>query len=188
MATLLSLFSHTAFGQTKNEKEIRIKLTAFPKIAQDVIKSLPTNCKRLKYFLETDSTKRSFELKFKYYKKHYSLEFTEDGQIEDIEVLSTRHNINSIAKQNIDMYLSNTFLKYKFIKIQKQYVFSIDEDPIAFVNNILNNETQLSPNFEIIINVKTNKKRETREFLFSNSGEFLNQRTLSQSSYEHVLY
>ncbi len=188
MVTCFILFNHSAFGQTKNEKETRIKLSSFPELAQEVIKNLPEKCRRLKYFLETDGSKRSFELKFKFNKKRYSLEFSEEGKIEDIEVVAQLRAINPLTKGKIESHLSQTYLKHKFIKIQKQFVYTTDFDRLNFVNNLLQNETNVLPNYEIIAEVKSNKGKDTREFTFNNKGEFLKYRILKPSSYEHVLY
>ena len=79
----LLCFCQFVFCQTKNEKEKRIPLAEFPEAAKAVIKNLPDDCKRLKFYKETDGEKQSFEVKFKYKRKRYSLEFSEDGNIED---------------------------------------------------------------------------------------------------------
>lgn len=176
------------FSQTKNEKEERITESEFPSAAITVVKNLPDDCKRLKFYKETDGEKQSFEVKFKYNRKRYSLEFSEDGVIEDLEVLTKFKTINEEKKSKIEDYFKSRFNKYKLIKVQKQFVYNENLDALTFANDILNNTSTEAPNFEIIAEVKTNKKRDIREFTFDESGTFVNFRILNPTSYEHVLY
>lgn len=181
-------FLNPIFAQTKNEKEKRIQFSDLPKQAQTIISNLPEDCKRLKYFSETDGDKQSFEVKFKFNKKHFSLEFSEDGQIEDIEVLIKLKNIEDSIKTQIKTYFNQTFNKHKLIKIQRQYGYKSNENDLQFVSDVLSQKSEKAADFEIIAEVKSNKQRDIREFTFNNKGEFLNFRILIQSSYEHVLY
>ncbi|WP_243473718.1 hypothetical protein [Winogradskyella sp. MH6] len=176
------------FSQIKNEKEERITESEFPEAAIAVVNNLPDDCKRLKFYKETDGEKQSFEVKFKYNRKRYSLEFSEDGVIEDLEVLTKFKTINEEKKSKIEDYFKSRFNKYKLIKVQKQFVYHEKLDALSFANDILNNTSTEAPNFEIIAEVKTNKKRDIREFTFDESGTFVNFRILNPTSYEHVLY
>lgn len=176
------------FSQTKNEKEERISESEFPASAIEVIKSLPDDCRRLKFYKETDGDKQSFELKFKHKRKRYSLEFSNKGTIEDIEVLTKFKIINDDIKIKINDYFISSFAKHKVIKAQLQYVYPSELDAITFINDILNNTSSEAPNFEIIAEIKSDKKRDIREFTFNESGEFVNFRILNPDAYEHVLY
>lgn len=185
---VLMFISQFVFSQTKNEKEERITKSEFPNAAIAVVNNLPKNCKRLKFYKETDGEKQSFEVKFKFKRKRYSLEFSKDGVIEDLEVLTKFKTINEEKKSNIEGYFRSSFSKHKLIKVQKQFVYHSKLDALTFVNDILNNTSDKDPNFEIIAEVKTNKKRDIREFTFDESGTFVNFRILNPTSYEHVLY
>jgi hypothetical protein len=176
------------FSQTKNEKEERITESEFPEAAITVVNNLPDDCKRLKFYKETDGEKQSFEVKFKHKRKRYSLEFSEDGVIEDLEVLAKFKTINEEKKSKIEDYFKSRFNKYKLIKVQKQFVYNEKLDALTFANDILDNTSTEAPNFEIIAEVKTEKKRDIREFTFDESGTFVNFRILNPTSYEHVLY
>ncbi|MDT0558137.1 hypothetical protein RM697_05740 [Ichthyenterobacterium sp. W332] len=184
---LLCAFQNS-FGQSKNEKEERIKISEFPKKAIQTIKTLPDTCKRLKFYKETDNEKLSYEIKFKYNNIHYSLEFSEDGIIEDIELTTKFKRINKTSQNKIKSYLTSSFSKHKIIKIQKQYLYTTKNNAPEFLLNVLSQNITIAPNFEIIIDVKSNRKRSLVEATFNNSGELISYRTLKPSSYEHVLY
>jgi len=176
------------FSQIKNEKEARIQISEFPEKAQNIIKVLPQNCKHLKFYKETDGEKHSFEAKFKYKKQRYSLEFSTNGIIEDIEITTKFKDILNPFKDSIKAYFKNNFKKYKFIKIQKQYSYSQKTDSKQFLFDIMSQNTKTAPNFEIIAEVKTDKDRIIKEFTFNNDGSFISARILNPTSYEHVLY
>ena len=185
---VLMFICQFVFSQTKNEKEERITKSEFPEAAILVINNLPEDCKRLKFYKETDGKKQSFEVKFKFKRKRYSLEFSKEGVIEDLEVLTKLKTINEETKAKIKDYFTSTFTKYKLIKVQEQYVYHSELNSKTFVSNILNNTSSIKPNFEIIAEVKTENKRNIREYTFDVSGEFVNFRILNPTSYEHVLY
>jgi len=185
---LLLLVSQLILGQTKNEVEQRFKRGELPKITQNIVDILPDNCKRIKFYKETDGDKKSFEIKFKYKKQYYSIEFSEDGQLEDIEVVIKFKDIKAYTKKQIGNYFKQSYTKHKFIKIQRQYIYNYEIDASQFVINVLSKNTKTTTNFEIIAEVKSKKQRHLEEFIFNNDGLFLNSRILNPESYEHVLY
>ncbi|WP_299128225.1 hypothetical protein [uncultured Winogradskyella sp.] len=175
-------------SQTKKEKEQRIKRSHFPVKAQNILNYLPKDCKRIKYYKETDGNKQSFETKFKYNRQWFSLEFSPNGRIEDLEVIITIKTINSPTKIKIENYFNTKYLKYKLIKVQKQFVFDQNSNVEGFITNILNHDNGTIVNYEIIAEVKTEKSREMREFTFNQNGAFINFRVIKPTSYEYVLY
>jgi len=187
---LLILFSFTQliFSQIKSEKEERIEVSEFPEKAQNIIKILPEECKHLKFYKETDGEKHSFEAKFKYKKQRYSLEFSTNGIIEDIEITTKFKTIVNPIKDSIKAYFKNNFKKHKFIKIQQQYSYSQETDSKQFLIDIMSQNTITEPKYEIIAEIKTDKDRIIKEFTFNNDGSFLSSRILNPTSYEHVLY
>lgn len=180
--------TQVAMSQSKNEKEERIKISEFPEMAQNLIKQLPEQCKRFKFYKEIDGSKNSFEVKFKYKKKLYSLEFSIIGTIQDLEVVTKFRDIQNPIKNKITKYYKNSFTKYRFIKIQRQYVYTTKMTALQFVKGIFSQDPFTNSNFEIIAEVKNSKTRNIREFTFDHEGKFLTERILEPTSYEHVLY
>ena len=146
----LLFLSNLAVAQTKNEKEVRIKGSEFPAIAQDIINKLPNKCKRLKFYKETDGDKQSFEVKFKYKKRRYSIEFSTNGTIEDIEVTTKLKTIEDSVKDTITSHFKTSFIKHKVIKTQKQYVYSSEIDMSKFVTKVLSQNSKTLSNYEIM--------------------------------------
>ncbi|GAB5563665.1 MAG: hypothetical protein Wins2KO_07280 [Winogradskyella sp.] len=188
ISLILLFIIQFSFSQTKNEKEERIPKELFPTRALKLINNLHTNCKRIRFYKETDGDKKSYEVKFKYQKKKYSIEFSEDGILEDIEVLIKFKNLEKVIRANIKTHFKSSYKKYKLIKVQAQYLSQNDADLDKFIEDVLNNNEAIQPNFEIIAEVRDVKKREIKEFTFNSKGEFIKDRTLEPESYEHVLY
>jgi hypothetical protein len=182
------LFSQIIVGQSKNEKEEKVELKTFPKKAIEVLQTLPEDCKRLKFYKETDGAKQSFEAKFKYKKLRYSVEFSAEGIIEDIEVTLKPKNIENAVTSEIRTYFKVTYKRSKLIKIQKQYIYNALLNAIDFLSKVLSKRSSAQVNYEIIAEVKSNSGRDIREFTFDKNGRFLNFKTLNPDSYEHALY
>ena len=175
-------------SQAKNEKEERIDLEKLPVKSKIIIKNLPNNCKKLKFYKETDNSRQSYEAKFKFKKRRYSLEFKSSGDIEDLEVKVKFNSIDKNAKKTITDYLKNTFKSYKILKVQKQYILGKDASPSIQIEEILEEKSHIMPNYEIIAEVKSQSGRSIREILFSHTGQLLNIRFVNPSSYGHILY
>lgn len=189
LISCLLLLSHCALSQTKNEKEDRIELKSIPEKAIEVLKTLPEDCKRLKFYKETDGDKQSFEAKFKYKKERYSLEFDTVGIIEDIEVtIKSKNKIENVIASEIRTYFKTTYKRSKLVKIQKQYVYNPIQDPIDFLSEVLTKQSTAEVNYEIIAEVKSAAVRDIREFIFDYKGGFLHFKIINPDSYEHALY
>ncbi|RZN75349.1 MULTISPECIES: hypothetical protein [unclassified Winogradskyella] len=188
LSLVFSFYSCLVISQTKNEKEERIKLSELPNSVREIVGTLPKKIKRLKFYKETDGRKNSFEIKLKYQKNSFSIEFSEYGELEDIEVLSKLKAIDIDARIKIKRYFENSFSKHKFIKIQKQYLPTSDTEASVFVEGILSKKIISPSNFEIITEITTPDKRELREFTFNHIGIFQSFRVVNPSTYDYVLY
>lgn len=185
---LMFPYSQVITCQTKYEKEERIKISDLPKMTLSILETLPENCKRIKYYKETDNEKVSYEIKFKFKKQSYSIEFSENGFLEDIEIIIKFKNIENLIGTQIKKHLNQSYTKYKFTKIQEQYIYYPKNDTSEFIHNVMFKKQKIKPNYEIIAEVKNGKQHKIKEFLFDENGEFLNYRILDPTSYEHVLY
>lgn len=185
---ILMLLSCTLFSQTKDEREEKIKLEELPVPTQELVEILPEQCRQLKFYRETDGAKLSFEVKFKYQKNRFSLEFDPKGTIEDIEKTIDNKILKDPSKSTIKAFFTNAFKTHILIKIQKQYVYNAQLNPKIFIDQVLSDNFQGAINFEIIAEVKSDSKRQIKEFTFDSNGNLQNSRVLNTTSYEHVRY
>lgn len=182
------LFFSFAFTQTKNEKEERIPASEFPENARNYFNTISQEVKYLKYYRETDGNKKSFEIKFKYNKEHYSVEFDTLGKLEDIEIVIKKKHIPKKTYNAISDYFNKNYKKFTIVKVQKQYVNTTNKPDEQFIHHILEKSFNKHTHFEIIAEVKTKEKHELRELTFNRHGVFEKSRKVTSSSYEHALY
>lgn len=177
-----------SFSQTKNEKESRIDLNAFPEGAKELISPLCSMVKRIRHYRETDGNHSSFESKFKYKKHWYSVEFNTNGKLEDIEVTIKERHIEDATRLVINSYFKTQFQKYDILKIQEQYIADTTAEKQNYILHVLEHRTSIPSNFEIVVAVKTKDNWELREMTFNMEGVFLNERIIQQDSYEYIMY
>ncbi|GGD22262.1 hypothetical protein [Hyunsoonleella pacifica] len=177
-----------SFSQVKDEKEERISLSEFPKIAQNYFSNFSDQVKYLKFYRETDGEKQSFEAKFKIHKLYYSAEFDALGKLEDIEIVIKKRHIAKEVLTRIMAYFEANYKKTRLLKIQKQYVNHTNTNDKSFIQHIVDNPNDRYTHFEIIAETKTEKLRELSEFTFNKNGNFESSRKVTSSSYEHALY
>jgi len=187
--TIASILLCFQIGQSqyKYEREHRILKSQFPALAIANITENVTDFKRIKYYKETDSTKISYEAKLKKDKLWYSIEFNEEGTLEDIEILIKPTDIPNDTYAKILDYLNNTFTKYKIKRLQQQYS-SNNEVVEDIFKNAFQNLMLPSNNYEIVVVGKKDKGYLDYEILFDADGNFKNTRTSLPPNYDHVLY
>lgn len=179
-------FIQIGFAQNKYEKESRIKKEAFPENAFALIESYLEDAKRIRFYQETDSTKKSFEAKFKKGRLHYSVEFNQEGDLEDVEFIINENDIPEDTWNRIKNYLNSQYPKLRIKKIQQQHPRMGDSKKTlreAFQNLMLPHI-----NYEIIFSSKKEKRFQSYEALFNAEGSLLNIRKSFPPSYDHVLY
>ncbi len=186
---LIATFSFSNLvAQTKNEKESRVSMSQFPESAQLVLEYVPEKARRIKYYKETDGDKLSFESKFKYNKHWYSVEFDNNGTLEDIEKTIKKKHLNDTLKTAINAYLNLQTSKFDILKIQEQYLYNNKTSQRDFLNTILTDNASIRSNYEIIIALKKDGFWLLAEMTFDFNGQFLKSRNLQPESYEYIMY
>ncbi|WP_046756347.1 hypothetical protein [Kordia jejudonensis] len=189
---ILLLLSCSVFCNAQNsfkqEKEDRIKKVNFPKNAIELLEQyLPKKVRKVKYYKEQDSVKISYETKLKHKGTRYSIEFSEKGILEDIEVTIKAKNIKPKTLELIKKHMYNRYASFRFKKIQRQYT-PTNTSPQKVFKNAFSNDTESDFSYEIIAEVREGKKRYFIEITFTKDGEFNLVRTIIRSSYDHILY
>jgi hypothetical protein len=183
---IISLFCvNSLFAQQKFEREVRIDADAVPAAAIDYVKQLQFSSK-IKWFKETGLNTTSFEAKTKYKGKKYSIEFSNDGTLEDVEIIVNKKKLPQKTYKNISQYLQKDLSKFKWVKIQIQY--SGDEKAVR-EKIVTGNLTEgLITRYELIVSCKLNKKYQKLEYLFSNTGDFIERKTIILPNTDNLEY
>jgi hypothetical protein len=184
---IISFYFQYSYGQHKYEREYRIRKSQFPTNARELIEDKITDANRIKFYKETDGTKVSFEAKLKKDRLWYSIEFSEDGILEDIEILIKTTDIPNDTFSKIETYLNKKFKKYRVKRLQQQYRASTDALETT-LKNAFQNLILPTNNYELMVAGKNEDGYMDYEILFDADGNFKNQRTSLPPNYDHVLY
>lgn len=186
---IMALFQYTTgIAQVKVEREHRIKKNQFPDAAHEFIREKLKDAKKIRFYKETDTTKISYEAKFKKDKLHYSIEFDDSGKLEDVEILIKEVDVPEDAWFNIIKFLKEKFEKYKIRRIQQQYPITSNETLETTLNNAFQNLLIPSLNYEIMVRGKIRDNHADFEILFGAEGDFVKMRESLPANYDHVLY
>ncbi|NHF58703.1 hypothetical protein FK220_005090 [Flavobacteriaceae bacterium TP-CH-4] len=183
----LFLISFSGIAQNKYEREHRIRKAQFPEKALSYISEKLVGAKKIRFYKEIDSTKVSYEVKFKKDRLRYSVEFSEEGVLEDVEILIKEVDIPNDTFARIQQYLQKEFTKYHIRRMQQQYPLGGDS-PETTINNAFQNLMLPSIKYEFIVAGKQDKEYHQYEVLFDNKGNFEKLRKSLPANYDHVLY
>ena len=187
---LLLLYATTAMaqGQYKYEREYRIKKNQFPQKAHDLLRDQIKDARKVKYYREVDSTKVSYEAKFKLGKLAYSAEFDTNGNLEDIEILIKKVDVPEASMLAIEEFLNTNFSKHRILRMQQQYAVSEFNTVEETIYNAFQNLLLPSIKYELVVAAKKDKGFEDFEILFDSEGNFVSMRKSLPANYDHILY
>ena len=185
---LMLFLGITGFAQVKSEREFRIKKAEFPIASLENAEPHLEGVRKLRFYKEIDAGKVSYEIKFKKGRLHYSVEFSDSGELEDIEVRIKPVDIPEESWKAIEGHLSGSFLKHKVRKIQQQYRrASFPSDSVTFRNayqNLLLPEIR----YELMVYTKTADGYRDYEITYDARGTFIMMKQSLPPNYDHVLY
>ena len=185
----LSLFMGFAgVAQVKSEREFRIRESQFPALALEKAKPYLEGVRRLRFYKEIDGTRHSYEIKFKKERLHYSVEFSDSGVLEDIEVRIKPIDIPEDSWKAVEDHLDTLFTKYKVRKIQQQYPANAFPSDSAVFRNAFQNLLLPQIRYELVVQGKIPEGYRDYEILYDARGGFLNKRESLPPNYDHVLY
>jgi len=187
---IIAMFCLVQFGiaQNKYERESRIKVEEFPDKSYTVIQDYLEDAKRVRFYQETDSVKKSFEAKFKKGRLHYSVEFDQNGILEDVEFQIKERDIPNDTWDTILYYLDKNHTKYRVKRIQQQYPVLENQSIEQTLHNAFQNLILPEVNYELVFVAKENKAYQEYEALFNADGQLIQLRKSYPSGYDYLLY
>lgn len=184
--TLIILFISaftSAFSQLKFEKESRLKRADIPPAAFELVESLAIPGK-IKWYSEESLTGSSVEAKFRFNKKHYSIEFDTEGKLQDVEVVIQVTEIPDKVKETIFKKLELEFDKYSIKKIQLHYPGK-NPEILTVIKNPPNEFTN-SVKYELVVNGKTGNTTKQYEMVFDNHGILTEKKEIIQKNADNL--
>jgi len=180
---LVMLLGQTANAQFKFEKETRITSGQLPNVVVELLPLITQDAKRVRYYHEFDGKNESYEVKLKKYGNHFSIEFSQAGILEDIEMLIPKSELPVSVLEVID----SQFQRYKLTRIQKQFVYPNEVDPIKTIQKVFKKVVKPTA-YEIIVQGKTKTGYKQRELLIDPKGNLLKKRNIIPYNNDHIMY
>jgi len=174
------------FGQKKQEREFRIDKEELPKEITPVLTNYLNNVKRLRFYKELDGERSSYEVKFKKDRLLYSIEFDENGVLEDVEFIIKQKGIPDKTFEKLTKYLKANHEKYRIKKIQQQYLNT--GNPQKTLKDAFQNLILPEIQYELIIATKDEEGYGEYEITFDAVGGHLLTRKSVNTKYDHVLF
>lgn len=180
---LLLLFNELPLAQNKVEKEEQIKDNEVPEAVRKNMIILFGQDFKGKWYKELSDGGISIEAKLKHKGSLYSVEFSEGGEIEDIEIELNWNKFNGSSKSEIKNYFSGNYEKVKVKKIQKQITGNIEALSFAIHKGSFDGVTL---KYEIeYLGLKEGKSR-LWEGLFTDNGELIKTRLVVLPSTDNL--
>jgi hypothetical protein len=173
------------FGQTKFEKEYRIKTRSVPNLAIEYVSQFGFTVK-VKWFREESYTGKSIEAKVKQDKTRFSIEFDTIGNLQDIEIEIRSQEIAPMIMSKIRTQFGKDFAKHKINKIQRQ--FSGESQSIFNRLNGNSEDEAVFIKYEIIVKGKKDGKTSLYEYLFDRNGELEKRALIVFRNTDHLVY
>ncbi len=170
--------------QVKKEQESRVESQDFPAESKVWIQTLSKDCKSLKFYKEVDGDKTSYELKCKCDGDKRSIEFSEKGNLEDVEVLIKKKKLSEPVLQSIQISLDSIAEKNRIEKVQEQY-FPKSDSPESLETRL--NASDLD-GYELIVAFKEKRKIYRKELQFDRNGKLINSRDIKRLEYDFLLF
>lgn len=172
-----------AIAQVKYEKEERISVDDLPPVIKVLLPQIEEDGKRIRYYQEFDGVKKSYEIKLKKLDTNFSIEFSQEGILEDIEILIPASELPIPVLEAI----RSQFQHHKKNRIQKQFTHPKEQDPKQTLQRVFDGLI-LPTAYEIVVYGKTTTGYKQVELLIDSNGKILKKRNVISKDYEHVVY
>jgi len=184
------LYSTNAIAQSeKNEVEDSISRNEMPGKALETLNVIWPNLDDIRYYLQTDGDSKTFEAKLKWQGNNYSIEFTSDGHVIDVEQLMEIEKISSETRNGIEAYLQQHFKRVKITRLQQQFIADDDDetDDVDFIDDILEeDEEDYAVRYEVEVEGRTDSQIGAFELLFDRSGDIIQRRKIVRRSLDNI--
>ena len=178
---LLITFLHLG-AQTKQEKEFRVDQKEVPTSASQWLHDTFDKTKKLKWHFEENAGKQSYEAKFCFRKRKYSVEFSTAGNLEDIEIEHKWRKLPKDIRQILQQGF-NQIAKFNLKRIQEQWTGSSEDLQRSIQQNKLQN---ITIRYEVEFTGEIDGKVALWEGLFNDEGQLLQHRQVILSPTDNL--
>lgn len=169
--------------------ERSINKSEMPALALETLDEFWPNKDNIRYFYETDGDSETFEAKLSWMGKQYSIEFTEDGNVIDVEQLVDMSEISTDTAEAIRKYLQQEFKRVRITRLQRQFIADDEDetDDIDFIDDILEEDDEdYEIRYEMEVEGKSDSVIGGFELLFDESGNIIQRRRIIRRSLDNI--
>ena len=168
---LFITFFNTIDAQSKIEIEKRISESDVPVKALNYIKTTFPE-KKVEWYLEQNELTKTYEAKFCIEKLKHSVEFSNNGDLEHLEIIISYKSIIQTTKTTINTKLDLDFLKYRILNIQKHYIKGLKDEKHT--------------NYVIVLLGKDKDAKGSYKYRFNYNGELLNKLQIEDPNFIYL--
>ena len=185
ISLLLLTISLALFAQDKIETERGVPAAEVPSAARNWLRETYASTGRLHWYLEESSDGTSYEAKFRHRGAWHSVEFGEEGILQDIEIRVSLNDLPKTVRRGMTVYFDTTYTKYRIRKIQQQL-----SGPSDVVRAVIQNEPaeEVTYRYEVEFYGKNDRSKALWEGLFDDQGQLQQRRRIVLRPTDNLMY
>ena len=185
LSILFLLTSFSLVAQNKTEVERSISATAVPSAARAWLHETYASTPRLHWYLERSSGETSYEAKLRHRGAWHSVEFDEDGALQDVEIIVELSALPETARRGMAAYFDTTYTKHRIRKIQQQLT-----GPPEVVRAVIQGEPgeEVTYRYEVEFYGKSRRSKALWEGLFDDQGQLLERKRIVLRPTDNLMY
>ncbi|SFW59803.1 hypothetical protein [Cellulophaga fucicola] len=177
----------TTVAQNKIEREHRILKSQFPEIRY-AKETLGDNVKKIKYYKEVGTENVVFTAKFKKVKLHYQMQYSSEGDLQNIGFRVEELDFPAEVLLNIKSQFNSSLENYKIRRMYQQYPVTSKEDEESVFKSAFQNLITSSIEYKFVVKGKKDGDKVYKEFWFNADGALLRARNMLPANFDRVLY
>lgn len=177
----------TTVAQNKIEREHRILKSQFPEIRY-AKETLGDNVKKIKYYKEVGTENVVFTVKFKKVKLHYQMQYSNEGDLQNIGFRVEELDFPAEVLLNIKSQFNSSLENYKIRRMYQQYPVTSKEVEESVFKSAFQNLITSSIEYKFVVKGKKDGDKVYKEFWFNADGGLLRTRNMLPANFDRVLY
>lgn len=182
------LISAGISAQVKFEKEYRIRKDTIAESACVFVhkSAFLQEGTGVKWYREESEEGISLEAKFKQDGRRYSVEFSHEGQFQDVEMEVPRDEVDESIIERMESTLDREFSKWKFKKIQRQW--SGIEGEVLKALKSGSARSGVEEKFEVVVKGRADREKAYFELLFDAEGTLISKSRIAENPSDILIY
>jgi len=172
----------------KREFEKSVKADKLPDSLIILVNEVFPTAKNIRYYLESDGARQSYEIKLRDEGRKLSIEFYADGQLMDVEELVSFKDLPEDLNEKIEDYFDEQFEKFILTRVQKQFRGPNTKQVLEAIKRSQTDHLKIRYEIEAVVAGEDEQLLGSYEFLFSAEGTLISTAQILKRSSDNVTY